>query len=63
MDIPKDILEAYFCKWEQKHFDEFNKELIGHGLKPVTYERYTELLSKMADDDEWMIQYQPPRIR
>lgn len=63
MDIPKDILEAYFCKWEQKHFDEFNKELIGRGLKPVTYERYSELLSKMVDDDEWMIQYQPPRIR
>ena len=63
MEIPKDLLESYFCKLEQKHFEEFNRELIGRGLKPVTYERYSELLAQLSDDDEWMVQYWPPRIR
>lgn len=61
MDIPKDLLAAYFCKWEQKHFEEFNIELVKGGMNPITFDEYTKLLTDIAKEDDWLAP--TPRIR
>jgi len=63
MEIPKKLLESYFCKWEKQYFDEFNQKLAELNIEPITFEAYTKLLTEMGDDDEWMTPYLPPRIR
>ena len=63
MTIPRDILESYFCKYEQKYFEDFNKKISERGIPPVTYEQYFELLKQMSEEDEWMTPYLPPRVR
>ena len=61
MEIPKDILKDYFCKWEEKYFKEFNQELIERGMNPITFDAYTKLLTDAAKEDDWMAP--SPRIR
>jgi len=61
MKIPKDLLEAYFCKWEEKYFHAFNKELVERGLEPITYKDYFGLLQQEASQDDLMAPR--PRIR
>ena len=61
MEIPKDILDDYFCKWEEKYYQEFNQKLVERGLSPVTFDEYTKLLTDAAKEDDWMAT--SPRIR
>ena len=61
MNIPKDLLDAYFCKWDEEYHLAFNKELIARGMEPITYEEYFDLLRQEADRDDLMAPN--PRIR
>ena len=61
MNIPKDLLDAYFCKWEEEYHLAFNKELIARGMEPITYKEYFSLLQDEASQDDSMAPI--PRIR
>ena len=63
MEIPRKLLDSYFGKWDKAYFEEFNQKLAELNIDPITFEAYTKLLNEMSEDDEWMIQYLPPRIR
>lgn len=61
MDIPKELLDSFSCKWEEKYFHEFNQELVGRGIEPITYEAYYALLQQEAVQDDSLAQ--SPRVR
>jgi len=63
MEIPRKLVDSYFGKWDKAYFDEFNQKLRELNIEPITFEAYTNLLTKMSEDDEWMTPYLPPRIR
>lgn len=61
MTVPKYLLESYFCKWEEQHHQDFNKELVKGGMNPISFDEYTQLLTEIAKEDDWMAP--TPRIR
>jgi hypothetical protein len=61
MKIPKDLLDAYFCKWEEEYHQAFNKELIELGMEPIAYKDYFSLLQQEAIQDDLIAP--SPRIR
>ena len=52
MEIPKDILDDYSCKREEKYLQEFNQEIVHRGMSPATFDEYTKPLTNAVKEDD-----------